>query len=417
MSSFLLKNARISDVNSSWHGKSADILITDGLIANIQEGIIDNQSEIIELNGAFLSPSWLDAFATVPDPGANWKQSISSLKANAREGGFGEVVCLCGEDPLPQKPAMISSLLKSNQQGSTKILPLALASEDKLGKEMTEVYELKNAGAIAITDGIVNSLRIGLKTKLLEYCASLEIPLLLHPYAQNIVKGGQMHEGNVSVNLGLKGIPYAAETTKLMEDLELAKWVDTPIIVLGLSSEAGVEIVRKAKADGVKVKALVPILNLLFSDENLEGFDESFKVLPPLRKESDRTALIKGIMDGTIDGICSNHNPQDVESKKREFPYSDFGAAVISEFPKFIASLILNDKIDSDIILSKLYNGNRNVFNLSPTKIEIGDRANITVFSLSDSPELKSKKPFNLISLDSNNAGIVFQYSGEGSIN
>jgi len=413
MASFLLKNARISDVNSSWHGKTADILIADGVIANIQEGIIDNQSEIIELNGALLSPSWLDAFATVPDPGANWKQSINNFKENAWEGGFGEVVCLCGEDPLPQKPAMISSLLKSNKQGSAKILPLALATEDKQGKEMTEVYELKNAGAIAVTDGIVSSPSMGLKTKLLEYCASLEMPYLIHPFAQNLVKGGQMHEGDVSVNLGLKGIPFAAETTKLLEDLELAKWLNTPVVILGLSTEAGVEIIRKAKAYGVKVKALVPILNLIFNDNCLEGFDEGFKVLPPLRTEADRKALIDGVLDGTIDGICSNHTPQDVESKKREFPYSDFGASVISEFPKFIASLNQNDNLDLDMILSKLYDGNRSVFNLSPIKIEVGQKANVTAFSMTDSQSTKSKKPYNLITLESINAGIVFQYSGE----
>lgn len=413
MSSFLLKNARISDVNSSWHGKTADILITNGVISNIQEGIVNTQIETVDLEGAFLSPSWFDAFATVPDPGSNWKQSLANFKENAWEGGFNEAVCLCGDDPLPQKPAMLSSIIKSNQEGSTTILPVALASEDKLGKEMTEVFELKNAGAVAISDGIVNSLSMGLKTKLLEYCASLNIPLMIHPFAQNLVKGGQMHEGEVSVNLGLKGIPYAAETTKLLEDIEIAKWLNTPIIVLGISSKSGVEIIRKAKADGVKVKAIVPILNLIYDHSSLQDFNEGFKVLPPLRSASDRAALINGLIDGTIDGICSNHTPQDIESKKREFPYSDFGASVVSEFPKFVASLIQNNQVDADLILSKLYHGNRSVFNRNATTIEVGNAANITAFSMSKSSDSQSLKPYNLIASENINAGIVFHYSSQ----
>ncbi len=413
MSSFLLKNARISDVNSSWHGKTADLLITDGVISKIQEGITNSEIDEIDLHGAFLSPSWMDSFATLPDPGSSWKQSINSFKENAREGGFIEVVCLCGDDPLPQKPAMLTSIIKSNQQGSTNILPIALASEDKLGKEMTEIFEMKNAGAVAISDGIVNSMSMGLKTKLLEYCASLNIPLMIHPFAQNLVNGGQMHEGEISVNLGLKGIPYAAETTKLLEDIELAKWLKTPFVVLGISSKSSVDIIRKAKTDGVKVKAVVPILNLVYDDSSLENFNEEFKVLPPLRSASDRLALIEGLIDGTIDGICSNHTPQDIESKKREFPYSEFGASVISEFPKFIANLIQKGKVDQDLILSKLYHGNRIVFNQKYAPIEVGNSANITGFSMSEPAANKSNKPYNLVTSDGISAGVVFQYSKE----
>jgi dihydroorotase len=236
---------------------------------------------------------------------------------------------------------------------------------------------------------------------------------MIHPFAQNLVNGGQMHEGEISVNLGLKGIPYAAETTKLLEDIELAKWLKTPFVVLGISSKSSVDIIRKAKTDGVKVKAVVPILNLVYDDSSLENFNEEFKVLPPLRSASDRLALIEGLIDGTIDGICSNHTPQDIESKKREFPYSEFGASVISEFPKFIANLIQKGKVDQDLILSKLYHGNRIVFNQKYAPIEVGNSANITGFSMSEPAANKSNKPYNLVTSDGISAGVVFQYSKE----
>jgi dihydroorotase len=219
---------------------------------------------------------------------------------------------------------------------------------------------------------------LSLRSRLMQYCQSLNIPYLQMAYNPKLVTNAEVHEGELSVNLGLKGIPTASETVEVLASIEIAKWLDVPLIVLGVSSKESVEIIRNAKAAGVRISAVVPALNLYGTDQLVGEFDSNFKVLPPLRTEEDRKALVQGLVDGMIDGICANHTPEDVENKKLEFNYACFGAATYDA----LSHILLSGKTEEEMsaILHSLTYGNRKLFGLNVPKIEAGEKVNLTVF-------------------------------------
>lgn len=330
--SILIKSVKIIDKNSSYHEQIVDVLVENSEIAKIQPSIDAVGLEVYNAQGQCLSLGWFDVFATCPDPGEPWKETLSSLSVAANVGGFTSVALLCGSNPLSDNASVVGQIKNQSIGLQTNIYPLGLSSEKQEGKEMAEVFEMNQAGALAQTDGIVNSASVSLRSKLMQYCASLKIPYLHFPFESKLVTGGSVHEGYVHVNLGLKGLPTASETIALLADIELAKWLNVPVRILGISSKESVEIVRNAKKSGMDIKVAVPIMNLAYDESAIGEFDENFKVLPPLRTEEDRTALVAAVLDGTIDAIFSNHQPSDIESKNVEFDHAHFGTATLPAF-------------------------------------------------------------------------------------
>ena len=187
-----------------------------------------------------------------------------------------------------------------------------------------------------------------------------------------------MHEGAVSTSLGLKGIPSISESNPLQQFLNIAGWLGAPARVVRVSSAAGVEALRTAKAAGVDVKAAVPVYNLLFTDNDLAQFDENHKVLPPYRTEKDRAALWQALTDGTIDAVMSNHQPQDTESKAVEFEYAAWGASSVQTV---LNAMLMAGKPDVRLIATALSSGPRRFLGLKPASIAVGQPADLTIFS------------------------------------
>jgi dihydroorotase len=270
---------------------------------------------------------------------------------------------------------------------------------------MAEVYDMFTAGTVAQTDGMRAHGSDGFRAKLIEYAYSLGIPYLVHPFNPKWVAGGQIHEGAVSVNLGLKGIPRIAETSALLADIELAKWLKVPLRVLGVTCKESVDIIKRARLDGVEVWAAVPMMNLCFTEAEIANFDARFKVLPPLRTEADRSALRQAVLNGDIQAICSNHTPEDIENKKVEFDYAHDGAATLVDF---IARLYASfSETEIPLIINALTNGNRDFLGIKSPILEVGEPVNLTVINNSVSNPHNGSIAYNQLPMPSNGGALV----------
>ena len=408
ISQLIIKNVRLVNPNHPLNTKQVDILIKDGVIQKISEKItLENECEILDGDGSYVSAGWVDTYSFLPDPGAEWKESLESAAKAFSKAGFTSAAVLAGVDPLPEKPGDIQSIKNRSEYLEVQMMPWGLATEGRNGLEMAEIFAMKEAGAVGATDGMHEHGSDGLRVRMLEYCASLDIPYLIHPFNHRLVESAMVHEGEVSVDLGMKGIPTAAETSALLADIELAKWLKVPLRVLGISSKESLEIVKKAKAEGIDIKCSVPVMNLLYDEHELIDFDERFKVIPPLRSSEDKEALKHGVLDGSIDAISTNHTPEDIESQKREFEYADFGADTLSGFGGMLLEIF--GEINIPKAMQVLSSGNRDFLSLPPTEVVEGGIADLTIYNpkQSENPADSGSKAFNRLITSTSVTGSV----------
>jgi dihydroorotase len=390
--------------NHPLNGALVSIRWADGIISEISSQILD-ADQVIDAQEGFISVGWCDSFAVLPDPGAEWKERLDSFVQASIYAGFTQSAVFAGVDPLPEKATSITALLQRSAHFPLEILPLGAASESCEGKEMAEVYDMHTAGTVAQTDGMRAHGSDGFRAKLIEYAYSLGIPYLVHPFNPKWVAGGQIHEGAVSVNLGLKGIPRIAETSALLADIELAKWLKVPLRVLGVSCKESVDIIKRARLDGVEVWAAVPMMNLCFTEADIANFDARFKVLPPLRTEADRSALRQAVLNGDIQAICSNHTPEDIENKKVEFDYAHYGAATLVDFIARLYTSFSDTEIP--LIINALTNGNRDFLGIKSPILAVGEPVNLTVINNSVSHPHNGSIAYNQLPMPSNGGALV----------
>lgn len=392
MSTILFTNITVADSNSNYNGKKLNIVFNNGSIASIgTENFSADQT--IDAEGYCISPGWIDALAFCGEPGEEWKESIASLSAAAQAGGFTRVASYCGVHPVSDNGAAVSSIFEKGKNLPTRILPIGTLTKDAAGKEMAELFDMQSQGAVAFFDGDHSITQNGIKSRILEYANNFNAPVFLYPFDRSLAIGGSMHEGAASTRLGLKGIPSISEVSALKADLELASWLKTPLRVVRISSAESVELVRKAKAAGQEVYAMVPVMNLLYTDAALHEFDENYKVLPPLRTQADKDALIAGLLDGTIDAVCSNHVPQDTESKDVEFDYSAYGASTVQTVLPMLVEALGNN-ITPEILEKALSSGPARFLGFEIAKITEGSQGDFTIFGLNQ--EWEFSKSANL---------------------
>lgn len=378
MTTILIKSAQIIDPDSAYHSRQTDIFIKDGIIEAMGSDLGLTAEKEINANGLVANTGWLDIFSYCGEPGEEWKEDLKSLAAAARSGGFTHMAVLAGSHPLPDQASAIAALLKAAEGLPVHFLPLGNITQQAKGQEMAELYDMAKAGAAAFSDGDNPISDTGLISRLMEYASGLKAPVLFFPYDKKLAPGGRMHEGVSSTALGLKGIPSVSESAALEQMMQIASWLKVPVRVVRISSAESVEVLRKAKAEGVDVKVAVPAMNLLFTDEHLESFNENHKVLPPYRTEKDRNALWQGLSDGTIDAVMSNHHAQDIENKAVEFEYAGWGASSIQTV---LQAMTGGGRPDLNLIASALSSGPRKLMGLPKVSLNPGQPADITLFS------------------------------------
>lgn len=379
MATFLIKNVEIADSQSSYFGEKKNIYIDGGRIVSISNEIRNSDHEI-EAEGLKISTGWFDLRASFCDPGIEHKEDLASGYAAAAKGGFTGVALLPTTKPCIQSKDTISYIKSKSAPFLTEVFPMAAVTTDLKGEELAEIFDLHQAGAIAFTDGSHPISHAGLLAKALQYVQPINALVIQHAEELKLTKFGQMNEGIESTYLGLKGMPSLAEELMIMRDLELLDYTGGKIHFAHISSARSVELIAKGKKKGLNVTCDVAVPNLIFDDSRLNTFDTNFKVNPPLRTQSDIDALWKGLENGTIDAISTDHIPQDTESKHLEFDLADFG--MIQLETAFAALMTFKPaKFKLETIIEKFTIGPRKVLSLPVIKIEVDQLANLTLFS------------------------------------
>lgn len=374
-----IKNARIhaEDLN---HQANYHILISNGRIEKLSDQPLSAVEANVEVDasGCYLSAGWFDLRANFNDPGLEHKEDLESGASAASDGGFTAVALLPNTAPAIDTKKGIRYINGENATRLTQLYPLGAVTVGTKGEELAEMIDLRQAGAIAFSDGTHPITNSSIILKSLQYLQKFNGLLMNQPTEANLVHGGQMHEGINSTLLGMKGMPSLAEEMAISRDLQLLRYAGGRIHFSCISSARGVELIRQAKAEGLAVSCDVTAAHLLFTDRMLMDFDANYKINPPLRTENDRQALIAGLKDDTIDAIVSDHQPQDTESKKLEFDLAEFGMIGLQTF---FASLNAVNELDVSLIVRKITKAPRQILDLPAIDIKEGEVADLTLFS------------------------------------
>lgn len=356
---------------------TTNIYIKDGIIAAIGQNI-ELPIGASVLKDLVVCPGWMDLGVQVGEPGFELIEDLQSVAMAAAHGGYTCIAAHPNTLPVRQGKSEILFLTQNAPKGPVQMVPLGAVSQDCAGKDLTEIMEMHQFGALGFTDGYQPIENSGLMLRALQYVKAFDGLILNYPLAISLARDGLIHEGRVSTALGLKGIPALAEEMMVHRDIELVKYTDSRLHILGVSSAGAVELIRKAKAESLRVTASVPVLNLVFTTDQLTEFDSTYKLLPPLREKKDQMALWEGLHDGTIDGISANHVPVAQEKKKLEFPYAEYGASTIESVYPLLNSLAPVPIAPQEWV-KWLSIAPRKILNLSPPSIKVGETANLTL--------------------------------------
>lgn len=386
----LLRAATIYNPQSEFHLQQQNILIENGVILYI--GSEDQEADkTIEAEGLSVSPGWVDMQAFTGEPGLEYKEDLESLAAAAAAGGFTEVLLLPNTEPVVQTKGAINYIKSKSHTLPVTLLPAAAVTVDTHGKDLTEMIDLYQAGAVAFTDGTHPLQGADVILKALQYLQPFDGLLMNRPEHTRLTENGQMHEGEASTRLGMKGIPALAEEVTVTRDLQLLRYAGGKMHFSLISTAAAVEAIRKAKAEGLQVTCDVASYQAAFTDETIEAFDTNYKVTPPFRSAADGTAIKEGLKNGTIDAVVSAHMPQDVEAKKLEFDLAEFGIINLET-----AFAVANTTLDLplEVLLEKLTVNPRRILGLPEVRIAEGEVANLTLFNPTQSwvPNTESLK-------------------------
>lgn len=372
----LFRNVCIKDKSSTHNDKIRDLLISDGVIVDISEKIDVKADKIIDSKGLHLSPGWIDIFVTGTDPGFEFKDDLDSLAASAAYGGYTHLFLTPNTNPITQNKAAVQYITEKKITQPVQFHPIGAVTKNTEGKELTEMYDMKNSGAIAFSDGSKSIQSAGLLIKALQYIKAFDGNIIQVPDDKSIAPNGLMHEGIVSTQIGLPGKPALAEEIMVARDIELLRYTESSLHITGVTLATTVEMIRKAKKAGLRLTCSTTTHHLVFSDKDLlNTYNTILKVNPPLRTEADRIALIEGLKDGTIDCITTHHTPQHIDAKVCEFEYAGYGILGLES----AFGILGNVGLSLDQILDLMYNNPRKIFGIS-TSIEKGSIADITLF-------------------------------------
>lgn len=380
----LLKN--VKPVGDRFSGTDTmDFRIREGLIHEIS-GQLDPlpDEKIFDANGAFLSGGWMDMHVHLREPGYEHKETIASGCSAAMFGGFTEVACMPNTNPPIHTRDVVEYIRNRAEKELVDVHPIGCVTKERAGKSIAEMADMKEGGAVAFSDDgdPVSSSQV--MRVALEYSSMLGLPVINHEEDLTLSRPGHMHEGEVSARLGLDGTPGIAEDVMIARDLLLAQFTGGHIHVAHISTAKGVELVRRAKQEGIKVTTEVCTHHFDLTDLEVEKrhFDTHVKMHPPLRSELDRVAMIEGLKDGTIDVICTDHAPHSAEEKEVEFIYAPNGIIGLeTAWSICVKRLLQPGELSLDEILEKVIIAPRKILNLPLPSLQKGNKANLTLFN------------------------------------
>lgn len=321
----LIKNGRVLNPSENMD-KVMDIYVEDGVIKEKAEGINKNADKVIDADGCYVMPGLIDLHVHFRDPGLTYKEDIETGSRAAAKGGFTTVCCMPNTKPPIDSVETVKYIVdKSSEVGLTNVLPVGAVTMQMAGKEITDIETLKEAGICAISEDGKSVMNSGVYRKAMKEAARLNVPVMAHCEDINLVEGGVINLGDKSDELGVKGISNAVEDVIAMRDIMLARETGATLHLCHCSTKDSVEMVRRAKAEGIKVTAEVCPHHFSMCSDDITGNDSNFKMNPPLRSREDMETLIKGLSDDIMDVISTDHAPHSAEEKAKDLEHAPFG--------------------------------------------------------------------------------------------
>ena len=400
----IIRGAKIIDSNSPFHNQTVDVLVIDGFIKKIGTKIPNSENiEELTLKNLHLSQGWFDSSVSLGEPGFEDRETIANGLDVASKSGFTAIALQPNSFPIIDNQSQVNFVKNKANGFATQLFPIGALTKESQGNDMAELFDMKNAGAIAFGDYTKSTENANLLKIALQYVQDFDGLIIAYAQDEKIKGNGVANEGIVSTRLGLKGIPDLAEEIQIARNLFLLEYTGGKLHIPTISTAKSVQLIKEAKAKGLNVSCSVTVHHLVLTDEKLEEFDTRYKVTPPLRTENDRQALLKGVLDSTIDMITSDHNPIDIEHKKMEFDMAKNGTIGLeSAFGALMTVLPL------ETIINKLTQG-KVTFGIEEDSINEDTKANFTLFNPEGSSVFTKE---NILSKSKNSAFLGTELKG-----
>ncbi|HNJ29242.1 MAG TPA: dihydroorotase [Ferruginibacter sp.] len=407
----LIKQAQVIAPSSPLNGKKQDILIENGKITRIADSVTGQVDQVISEEGICVSPGWMDIFADFADPGQEYRETIETGARAAAAGGFTDVMLIPNTSPVTDTKAQADYLVQKGKQTPVNIHPIAAITRKTEGKDLAEMYDMHQAGAIAFGDGINPVQRAGLLLKALQYVKTIDGTVIQLPDDNSIGANGLMNEGIVSTRMGLPGKPIVAEELMVARDIKLARYTESRLHFTGISSPKSLEYIKRGKEGGIQISCSITPYQAFFCDEDLAGYNTHLKLNPPLRTRNDMLAIRQALLDGSVDCIASHHLPQHWDGKACEFEYARYGMISLETMFAVVTTLGLDPQT---FVQMQAVNARR-LFGLPVPEIAEGADACLTIFAPAaaftpDEKNIRSKSknsPFTGMPLKGKVIGIV----------
>jgi dihydroorotase len=390
--SFLFKGLR--SIDSKGLSSPKDFLFIKGILTEEFDSELASKVKTIDASGWMLSEGWVDLKCGLGEPGFEYKETIASLADSLLSSGFAAAVIQPNTHPTVQSKGEVEFILNRAKNFTPEFIIQGAVTINTAGEDLTEMLDMHMQSGVKIFGEGVKPLSNGDRfMKVNQYLQKFDGVLFDHSFDPLLSLFGQMHEGENSTRLGMKGIPSLAEFSAIQRNIEIVRYTGGKVHFQTVSTKESVALIRTAKADGLKVTADVSIYQLIFKDGDLIDFDPNLKVKPPFRGNSDREALIEGLKDGTIDALVSNHQPEDFDSKFMEFDLANFGMAGLQTF--LPALVILEREIGWELLIKKITSGPKSIIPQgSPNSWTIFDPQQIWNYNHDSNKSLSSNNPW-----------------------